>query len=559
MACAVAAATGLALPSMLAAATDAVMRHGGGSGALIPLAAVMAANALGQVTAGLAGARCVTAAQSWLRSGMVRHVLALGAQRGRRFAAGDLTSRLLGDAGHASCALPVTASLISGLSTAVGAVVALWLIDIRLGVAFVLGVPPAVLLLRRFLVGSTDLHGRYQRTFASIAVRLSDALTGVRTIRAAGTTNREVERVLVPLTDLAETGRATWRLQRKAIWKGMALMPLIEAMVLAVAGLAVVHGDMSPGQLLAAVGYIAFALSFFGQIDALMELAGVRASARRISEVLSLPTQPRPARPRSLSPGTGEVAFHSVTVTESDRRVLDRLDLYVPAGASLALVGRSGSGKSTLATLIGRLTDPDEGTVLLDGVDVTAMDPDELRRQIAYAFERPALIGDTIADAIAYARPTATRADVERAAGTARADTFIRRLPQGYDTPLSSAPLSGGEAQRLGLARAAAQNARVLVLDDATSSLDTVTEAQVTRALTGQFRGRTRVIVAHRAVTAARADLVAWLEDGRIRSVAPHERLWQHPEYRAVFDTADALTTTDPAMTTEPLTTVEDR
>jgi ATP-binding cassette subfamily B protein len=210
--------------------------------------------------------------------------------------------------------------------------------------------------------------------------------------------------------------------------------------------------------------------------------------------------------------------------------VLDRITLTVPGGASVAVVGRSGAGKSTLAALAARLRDPDAGEVLLDGVPLPEVRHEELRAAVGCAFERPVLVGETVRDAIGMGRD---RLPVGAAARAARAHEFVSRLPHGYDTPLSEAPMSGGEAQRLGLARAWPAR-RVLVLDDATSSLDMVTEMQIAQALT-EPRGRTRLIVTHRAATAARADLVVWLEAGRLRGVGPHARLWCDPDYRAVF------------------------
>jgi len=147
----------------------------------------------------------------------------------------------------------------------------------------------------------------------------------------------------------------------------------------------------------------------------------------------------------------------------------------------------------------------------------------------------PASLGKTVADDIGYGSRLIARTDIERAARMARAHDFIRRLPDGYDTPMADTPLSGGERQRLGIARAIAADARVLVLDDATSSLDTATEAQVNDAIRELRAGRTTLIVAHRAGTAARADTVVWLHEGRVREMAPHERLWRDPAYRAIF------------------------
>jgi ATP-binding cassette subfamily B protein len=176
--------------------------------------------------------------------------------------------------------------------------------------------------------------------------------------------------------------------------------------------------------------------------------------------------------------------------------------------------------------------------VRLDGADVAAADLADVRRAVAYAFERPAPLGGDLHELIAYGRPGATRAEVEAAARTAQADGFVRRLPEGYETAPESAPLSGGERQRLGLAQAIVQDARLVVLDDATSALDTATEVRVAEALEAALQGRTSLVVAHRAATAARADLVAWLEGGRVRALAPHATLWRDAEYRGVFGAA---------------------
>ncbi len=210
----------------------------------------------------------------------------------------------------------------------------------------------------------------------------------------------------------------------------------------------------------------------------------------------------------------------------------------MPEGSTLAVVGRSGAGKSLLAALAGRLADPDEGTVLLDGVPLPELDHDELRRAIGYAFERPALLGETVADTIGFGVRAVPPDRIRAGAAAARADTFIGRLPDGYATPCRSAPLSGGERQRLGLARVLARDSRLLVLDDALSSLDTVTEHQVVDALLRHSPGGSRVIVAHRVSTAARADTVAWLDGGRVRAVGTHALLWRERGYREVF--ADA-------------------
>jgi ATP-binding cassette subfamily B protein len=232
-----------------------------------------------------------------------------------------------------------------------------------------------------------------------------------------------------------------------------------------------------------------------------------------------------------LLPGPGHLELRGVSAAGA----LKEVDLAVSGGKAVAVVGRSGSGKSLLAALAGRLADPDAGEILLDGVPLAGLRKDVLRREVAYAFARPVLFGETVADAVGFGSVRCSRRLIELAAETACADPFIRRLPEGYDTALGDAPMSGGEAQRIGLARAFARPSRLLILDDATSSLDTATELQVSEAVLGRFSDRTRLIVAHRAATAAEADLVIWLEDGRVRGCGTHHVLWLDRDYRAVF------------------------
>jgi ATP-binding cassette, subfamily B, bacterial len=210
---------------------------------------------------------------------------------------------------------------------------------------------------------------------------------------------------------------------------------------------------------------------------------------------------------------------------------LDGVDLALPGGAAIAVIGRSGAGKSVLAALAARLRDPDDGQVLLDGIPLTELSHEALRGAVCCAFERPVLVGATVADAIG---PELGLDLVRAAARSTHAHEFVSRLPQGYHTPLTEAPMSGGEAQRLGLARAW-QAERLLVLDDATSSLDMVTEMQISHTLTGNHGRPTRLIVTHRVTTAARADLVVWLEGGQVRAVGPHNQLWDELAYREVF------------------------
>jgi ATP-binding cassette subfamily B protein len=357
--------------------------------------------------------------------------------------------------------------------------------------------------------------------------------------------DREARRVLQPLPRLREAGYAIWRTQRGTTWRVALLLPVLQLTVLAMAGLAAAQGRISAGQFLACAGYAGLGLAAFGQLDSLMELAVARSGLRRAAEVLDVAVTPTPGAPRALPDGPAEVRLRQVGARVPGAPVLTGVDLTIPAGATVALVGHSGAGKSTLAALVGRLYDPDEGAVLLDGVPVRAVPLAQLRRQVRYAFAEPVLLGRTVSDAIGYGCPDITPDAVRHAAEVACADAFIKRLPAGYDTPLSEAPLSGGETQRLGIARAVARAGRVMVLDDAMSNLDTATEQAVSVAIDRAIPDGTRLVVAHRLTTAARADLVAWLDGGRLRALAPHRELWHLPEYRRLFAADTGTATVD--------------
>jgi ABC-type multidrug transport system fused ATPase/permease subunit len=525
-------------PSALGAAIDAAGNREDLSHALVWLAAVFAvataATALGDLISSYWGSQ-VTA---WLRHRLIGRALLLGIPGQRRFPAGDLLSRLTENAASPASFFPLLISAFATLLTTIGAVVALTLIDFRLGIIFLLGAVPAVILLRRFVTQASQPFLRYQQLLAAIITRLLDAHRGIRTIRASGTIERDIGRILLPLPELHHTGRQVWAVQRQVSWQLSLLGPMLQVLVLSVGGFVLAAGGITAGQLVAAASYVGLALGSVGLFDTLVALLTCQVGAGRVGEVLdTTPSISPPVQPVTVSPGPGQVELRDVSVRMEQRAVLDHLDLLMPSGTSVAIVGGSGTGKTVLTSLIGRLLDPDDGEVLLNGVPVDQLELAALRRTVTYAFERPALLGTTVHDMIAYARPEASRAEVVAAAAVAQADRFIRSLPEGYDTPLARAPMSGGELQRLGLARAVLADARVIVLDDATSSLDTATEVKVAEALERVLVGRTCVVVAHRAATADRADLVAWLDAGRIRALAPHHVLWSDPSYRAVFGT----------------------
>lgn len=525
---------------------------------------------------GVTGARTAR----WLRRRVVAHVPAVGPAVAGRYPPGDVVTRAgvnVEEAARAPEAAVVTAALVI---PSAGSIVALTLIDPWLAATLVAGLVVITAVLRAFMRRTTAASGGYQRAQGEIAARLVTALACARTIAAAATGVREAGRVLAPLPRLRAHGLALWRLHARAGVQAAVVVPLLETAVLAVGGLRLAGGGLTVGELLAAARYVALGAGLGSAIGQVGRIARARSAAERVERLLAEPAMPYGSRP--LPAGPGRLELRGVTMRADGAPLLSDIDVVIPGGSCVAVVGRSGSGKSSLAAVAGRLVDPDDGVVLLDGVPLPELTREALRRAVGYAFERPVLFGgppgerpgapaggtaagtandaandaanDTVAGTIGGAigfglgvRDTAGAGHdlggghrrVRAAAAAACADAFIRRLPLGYATPVADAPMSGGELQRIGLARAFAQAGRLLILDDALSSLDTVTERQVTLALTaGRLAGHTRLVVAHRAATAALADRVIWLDEGRVRACGRHAALWDDPDYRAVFRAA---------------------
>ncbi|ULR55206.1 ATP-binding cassette domain-containing protein [Streptomyces deccanensis] len=528
-------ALGGALDLLLAGDPDATRRVLW-CAALVLVVAVL--DAVETVLGGTTNAR----ATAWLRHRMIRHVLAVGPRAVTRFGPGDLVARLVGNAAQAGTAPATAAALLAALAGPLGAVVALALIDPRLVAVFLIGAPLLALVLRALARDSSDCVTRYQRAQGRIAGGLAEAVAGHRTIAAAGTADRTVARVLRPLPELSREGHRMWHVQGRAAARAATVAPLLQLSVVATAGVLLTRQQLSVGELLAVSRYAVLAAGVGVLVGQLSGLVRARTAAERLDELGSEP--PTAYGDRALPPsGAGRLELRSVTVRRGGRAVLDRVDLVVPGGATVAVVGRSGAGKSLLAAVAGRLVDPDEGEVRLDGVPLPELDRRELRRAIVHAFERPALLGESVEDTIAFGIVRPSPARVREAARAAHADGFVRRLPEGYATACADAPLSGGEAQRLGLARAFARDSRLLVLDDALSSLDTLTEHDITDALLRPTTGGSRLLIAHRVTTAARADTVVWLESGRVRAVGPHTELWRSAEYRELFGTRETVAT----------------
>ncbi|MEV4316642.1 ABC transporter ATP-binding protein [Actinocrispum sp. NPDC049592] len=520
----------LALPTVLGRAVDAIVAGGTGNLWLVAAAVLIALGIAVDLLDSFVGTACAASTTAWLRNRLIRHLLAVGPDS--RFDTGDLVTRVSGNAVDAAQAGPSLLTVWVAVLPPVGSLVLLTLIDPLLAAAFLAGVALVALVLRAFTKRTAAVITSYQRVQGRIAARLTESLTGARTIAAAGTVHDEKRRVLTDLPALHDQGMRSWHVLSRSVAQGAVVGPLVTIAVLGAGGFALAAGRITPGELFAAVQYAVIGAGLGSMTGIFSRLARAKAGANRAGEVLDV--EPMGYGRQRLPRGPGELEFREVSVHSGDALVLDGVSMTLPGGAAVAVVGRSGAGKSVLAAVAARLRDPSAGQVLLDGVPLSDLGHAELRKSIGCAFERPVLVGGTIADAVGMGRDSNS---VREAAKSTHAHEFVTRLPLGYTTPLADAPMSGGEAQRLGLARAWHAQ-RLLVLDDATSSLDMVTEMQISQTLTGDHGHRTRLIVTHRVATAARADLVVWLDSGRVRAIGTHEHLWLDPAYRDVFGAA---------------------
>jgi ATP-binding cassette subfamily B protein len=483
----------------------------------------------------VSGGAVVYGATARIRQVLLRHATDAGPRLTRVIPAGDMVTRASAHAEQTGGAgLQLVGAFAAGIP-AVGAMVMLFRIDVWCGTAFLVGLVLLGVLIGAVVRTVTDVTERYSAAQGAVAGRLTEALSGARTVAAAGTVATERSRVLEPVSDLRRHGASLWSVHASAVGQSAALLPLLEVVVLGVAGWQLSAGRISVGDMVAAGAYVGLGIEVINALAKVISFGQARGAARRCVAALEVPATGY-GQVESLT-GPGALTLVDVWVGSGDDAALRGITLHIPAGASVAVVGRSGSGKSTLAALFGRLVEPDAGVVCIDGQLIRDLSPTALHTAVTYAFPRPALLGGTVGGTIAFGHDWPGPDLVSAAAQAACAEPFIRRLPLGYATPLPDAPMSGGEAQRLGLARAFAHPGRILVMDDATSSLDTVTELHVTEALHRIGAGQTRVIVAHRASTAARADFVVWLEKGQVRGYAPHATLWADAGYRAVFGT----------------------
>jgi ABC-type multidrug transport system fused ATPase/permease subunit len=384
-----------------------------------------------------------------------------------------------------------------------------------------------------------------QQRIAELTAEAEENVSGVRVVKAFAREERQLGRFRRQTGRVFDQAMYTTRLQATYAPLIGFLPNLGLAAVLLVGGRQVI-AHPTAGHLGGFTSFYLYVLMLMGPMRTLGYMLGAAqratASGGRIFQVLDrAPRIVAPADAPPLPAGSGRVELRGVSLTYegSTRPALHDVDLTVEAGSTVALVGGTGAGKTALVSLLPRLYDASRGAVLIDGADVRTVDPGSLRREIAIVTDDPFLFSATVHDNVAYARPDATRAEVEAAARRAHADGFVRELPDGYDTLIGERglTLSGGQRQRIAIARALLANPRILVLDDATSSVDATTEQEIKQALREVMEGRTTFVIAHRLSTIALADEIVVLERGRIAAQGTHEELLEHDGlYREIVE-----------------------
>ena len=391
-------------------------------------------------------------------------------------------------------------------------------------------VPFVVVVAARYGRRSRPALQEVQQRIAELTAEAEENVSGVRVVKAFAAEERQLARFRAVVGRVFDQSMRATHL--RAFYNPfLAFLPNLGlAVVLLVGGRRVVAGDLTLGEFTAFYAYVLLLIGPMRQLGIALGLAQrATASGARLFEVLDrAPRLESAPEARPLPTGRGAVELRGVTFAYGDALPsLRAVDLTIPAGTTVALVGATGSGKTTLVALLSRLYDVMEGAVLVDGADVREVDLPSLRRAVAVVSDDPFLFSATVHDNIAYARPDATREEVAAAAEAAQAAGFIAELPEGYDTLVGERglTLSGGQRQRLAIARALLADPRILVLDDATSSVDASTEQQIKTALQAAMAGRTTFVIAHRLSTIALADDVVVLEDGRVAARGTHAEL----------------------------------
>jgi ABC-type multidrug transport system fused ATPase/permease subunit len=530
---------GLAPPYLVGQAIDAGIQSGDGGALRLVVAAFLltavvywGATYAETYLVGWVGQRALQD----LRQRIFAHLQAMSIGFFTRRRPGVLISRLTNDVSALdSLVTDGIVTLFSSTLTLLGVVVILLLLDVQLALITFLTFPLLAIASIVFRIVAANAYRVTREKIANITAHLQETLSGVRVVRSFAQEPRHVQRMGV-------LNEENYDANLKTVYLNAAYFPAVEllaavgtAVIILYGGYQALEGAIAIGVVVAFIGYLQ---TFFDPIQQISQLYTTyqqgMAALDKIFDLLD--TEPEMVdREDALDPGRlrGEIALEDVSfsyasdpASDTDWALRD-IDLHVPAGQTLALVGETGAGKSTLAKLVARFYDPQEGRVLVDGHDVRDLRSSCLRGQLGIVPQEGFLFSGTVRENIAFGRPDATDEEIRAVAGTVGADEFISALPDGYETEVGERGihLSAGQRQLVAFARALLAEPRILILDEATSSVDVRTERQIERALERLRIGRTAIVIAHRLSTIRRAGRIVVLEGGRIAESGTHDEL----------------------------------
>ena len=456
---------------------------------------------------------------------------------------GDLMSRATGDIAESERFVGIgLMDLLATLLLLVGVVAAMLLQSVPLALLALIPLPILLITTLRFGLTIEPMFKSIQEQMGVLSTVMQESLTGIRVVKAFAREPHELDKF--------DRENNEWFARREGVikkwgnnWPFMTfLITMSIFLLLLFGGPAALDGRITVGALFAMISYVLMLNAPVQRLGFLVNLAATAgASAQRVLEIVDLPGEVVD-RPDAIALATarGDVKFEHVSFAYRDRlNVLADIDFHARPGERIALIGPTGSGKSTITNLIPRFYDASSGRVLVDDQDVRELQLKSLRRHIGIVMQEPFLFSQTVAENIAYGRPSATREEVEAAARVAHAHDFILELNNGYETRVGErgVTLSGGQKQRIAIARALLADPRILILDDSTSSVDTETEHLIQEALAELMKGRTTFVIAQRLLTLKHADCILVLQDGCIAERGDHETLLaQNGLYRQIYD-----------------------
>jgi subfamily B ATP-binding cassette protein MsbA len=477
-----------------------------------------------------------------LREGLYAHLQKLSLSYFDRTATGLLMSRIINDVNLIQGAVSNSVTgFLKDSFTIVGLIGVIFYRDWRLAILAMLVLPIAVLPIVKFGRKLRKISTQSQKTMAEISIHLHETLSGNRIVKAFSTEDYEIER-------FRDRVRKFFQLTMKDVSIKSMSSPIMEflggigiAAIIWYGGYNVIKGQSTPGT------FFSFLTALLMLYEPIKHLSGVNntiqqgmAAAVRVFEILDLKEEIQDQKGAQVITGIRQgIVFKKVSFGYGNDWVLREIDLEVKAGEIVAIVGTSGGGKTTLVNLIPRFYEASEGKILIDGRSIKEITLASLRRQIGMVSQQTILFNDTVRNNIAYGSPDKTEEDIIRAAQAAYAYDFIQRLPEKMETLIGEqgVRLSGGERQRISIARALLKDAHILILDEATSSLDSDSEAEVQRALENLMKGRTTFIIAHRFSTIRNVDRILVLSQGRIVEEGNHDRLMElDGEYKRLYE-----------------------